>query len=62
MKQWLRGRTLVLVTHRAALLELVDRVILVDRGKIVADGPREEVLAALSNARPRTGADRAAAD
>ncbi len=57
MRRWLAGRTLVLVTHRAALLELVDRVILIDRGKVVADGPRDEVLAALGGARTRQAAD-----
>ena len=33
-------RTLVVVTHRPSLLELVDRVIVVDQGKVVADGPK----------------------
>ncbi len=41
------GRTLVLITHRASLLELVDRVIVIDGGKIVADGPKAQVLDAL---------------
>ena len=40
----LAGRTVVLVTHRASMLKLVDRVIILDRGKIVAQGPRDEVL------------------
>jgi ATP-binding cassette subfamily C protein LapB len=40
----LEGRTLVLITHRPPLLELVDRIILLDKGKIVADGPRDVVL------------------
>lgn len=42
-----KGKTLVLVTHRASLLELVDRMIVLDRGNIVADGPKAEVLEAL---------------
>ena len=41
------GKTLVLITHRAALLELVDRVIVIDGGSVVADGPKEQVLEAL---------------
>lgn len=41
------GRTLVLITHRASLLELVNRVIVVDDGAIVADGPKAQVLDAL---------------
>jgi len=40
-------RTLLLVTHRTALLELVDRLIVLDGGRIVADGPKESVLKAL---------------
>ncbi len=44
---YLPGRTLLLVTHRNALLELVDRIIVVDGGRIVADGARETVLDAL---------------
>lgn len=38
------GRTLLLITHRASLLQLAERVIVLDKGRIVADGPREQVL------------------
>ncbi len=41
-------RTLVLITHRPALLALVSRVILLDRGKIVANGPRDAILAQIA--------------
>jgi ATP-binding cassette subfamily C protein LapB len=41
----------LLVTHRMAMLALVDRLIVMDRGRIVADGPRDEVLKALSQQR-----------
>jgi ATP-binding cassette subfamily C protein LapB len=44
---YLPGRTLLLVTHRNALLELVDRIIVIDGGRIVADGGRDAVLDAL---------------
>lgn len=44
--------TLVVVTHRPAVLELVDRIVVVDGGRAVMDGPRAQVLAALSGARP----------
>jgi len=37
-------QTLIIVTHKTSLLTLVDRVIIVDEGKIVADGPKEKVL------------------
>lgn len=45
-----RQRTLVLVTHRMQLLSLVDRVVVMSQGRIVKDGPVEEVLAALRDA------------
>jgi len=44
--------TLVVVTHRPAVLELVNRVVVVDAGRVVMDGPKDQVLAALSGARP----------
>lgn len=47
LKRACEGRSLILVTHRTTLLELVDRIIVVDDGRIVLDGPRQKVLAAL---------------
>lgn len=44
----LEGRTLMLVSHRGSLLSLVDRVLVLDHGRLVADGPRDAVLAALA--------------
>lgn len=45
--EWIENRTLILVTHRASLLSLVDRVIMIDSGRVIADGPKDKVLAAL---------------
>lgn len=42
-----KDKTLLLVTHRASLLTLVDRLIILDNGKIIADGPKESVMNAL---------------
>ena len=44
LQEELKGRTLLLITHRPPLLALVSRIMLVDRGKVIADGPRDEVL------------------
>ncbi|WP_314420902.1 type I secretion system permease/ATPase [Pseudescherichia vulneris] len=44
LQQWLTGRTLVLVTHRPALLNLVDRIVVMENGKVIADGPRDTLL------------------
>ena len=41
------GKTLLLVTHRASMLSLVDRLIIVDKGRIIADGPKGVVMDAL---------------
>jgi len=34
----------VLITHRPPLLKLVNRIILMDRGRVMLDGPRDKVL------------------
>ncbi len=44
LKMWLGHRTLMVATHRRAVLELVDRIIVVNDGKIVMDGPRDQIL------------------
>jgi len=41
------GMTIVVSTHRLSLLSLVDRLLLFDRGRLVADGPRDQVLSLL---------------
>ena len=51
MAEFTQGKTVLLVTHRTSMLSFVDRVIVVDQGKIVADGPRERILQALSAGR-----------
>jgi ATP-binding cassette subfamily C protein LapB len=47
LQGFLRGKTLVLMTHRPSLLALVDRVIVLNEQRVVADGPRDAVLRAL---------------
>jgi ATP-binding cassette subfamily C protein LapB len=46
-EKWAKDKTLVLVTHRASLLSLVDRIIVMDNGRVIADGSKEHVLEAL---------------
>ena len=51
VKEMLEDKTLIVITHRFAALELVDRVIVLNNGKIVADGPKDKVLASLQQKR-----------
>ncbi len=51
LTEFSRDKTVVLVTHRTSLLSLVTRVVVVDGGKIVADGPRERIMEALQSGR-----------
>lgn len=44
-------RTVLLITHRMPLLKLVDRLLVIGNGKIVADGPKEQVITALRERR-----------
>ena len=44
LKQWIGHRTLVIATHRTAMLQLVDRIIVMDQGRIVMDGAKEAIL------------------
>src|SRR5262249_13555370 len=48
LNEYLAGKTLVVATQRLALLTLVERVIVMDAGRIVADGPRDKVLETLA--------------
>jgi ATP-binding cassette, subfamily C, bacterial LapB len=51
LQEELRGRTLLLITHRPPLLALVTRILLIDKGKVAANGPRDEVVKQIT--RPR---------
>ncbi|WP_180081710.1 MULTISPECIES: type I secretion system permease/ATPase [unclassified Acinetobacter] len=44
LKGYLQNRTMIVATHHRAVLELVDRIIVVNEGKIVMDGPRDQIL------------------
>ena len=49
------NKTLLLVTHRASMLSLVDRLIIIDRGQIIADGPKGSVMEALKKGQISVG-------
>jgi ATP-binding cassette subfamily C protein LapB len=52
----LDGRTLIVITHRTSLLDLVDRVIVIDGGKVVADGPKAHFVRRQATGAQATGA------
>ncbi|BBH44972.1 type I secretion system permease/ATPase [Pseudomonas sp. KU43P] len=51
LSAWVPGKTLLLVTHRTSMLSLVDRLLVLDNGKVVADGPKDAVIDALRKGR-----------
>lgn len=46
-----KNKTMILITHRTPLLALVDRLIVMDQGRIIADGPKENIMEALRQGR-----------
>jgi ATP-binding cassette subfamily C protein LapB len=44
-------KTVLLATHRTSLLQLVNRAIVIDGGRVVADGPRDTIMQALQSGR-----------
>lgn len=57
----MQDTTMLLVTHRTAMLALVDRLVVMDQGRIVLDGPRDEVLRRLQSSASANAAMEAAA-
>lgn len=55
LKDLSHNKTTILITHKGAMLELVNKLILIDRGRILAFGPKDEILRRLQN-RDFTGA------
>jgi ATP-binding cassette, subfamily C, bacterial LapB len=49
LSQIISGKTLVLITHRASLLSMVNRIIVLDKGMVRADGPKAAILEAVRN-------------
>jgi ATP-binding cassette subfamily C protein LapB len=44
LSTWGKDKTLIIATHRLALLQLVDRIIVMDNGRISLDGNKEDIL------------------
>lgn len=54
LKEFIVGRTTILISHRMPVLQLVDRLVVMDGGRIIADGPRDDVIRALSSSHIRS--------
>ncbi|GLK90571.1 type I secretion system permease/ATPase [Pseudomonas turukhanskensis] len=51
LQPWIQGKTVLLITHRTSMLSLVDRLIVLDNGQVMADGPKDAVIDALRKGR-----------
>jgi ATP-binding cassette subfamily C protein LapB len=51
LRQLAASKTVVIVTHRTSLIDLADRILVIDGGRIVADGPRDTIVEALQSGR-----------
>ncbi|MEK1940236.1 MAG: type I secretion system permease/ATPase [Pseudomonas sp.] len=51
LQTWVQGKTVLLITHRTSMLSLVDRLIVLDNGHVMADGPKDAVIDALRKGR-----------
>ncbi len=50
--EWLKNRTAIIATHRVPILSLTDRTLVLNHGRMVVDGPREQVMMHLNGAQP----------
>lgn len=51
LRDFVPDKTVIVISHRTSLLDLVDRIIVMDAGRIVADGPKDQVIMALRQGR-----------
>jgi ATP-binding cassette subfamily C protein LapB len=51
LTEFSKDKTVILISHRTSLLELAERIIVMDGGRIVADGPKDQVVTALRQGR-----------
>ena len=49
LRRFTEHKTMVIVTHRLSLLNLAHRIVVLDAGRVVADGPRDQVIADLQS-------------
>ena len=49
ISEQIKDKTFIMITHKHTMLPLVDRLILMDQGKVIIDGPRDKVIEALNS-------------
>jgi ATP-binding cassette subfamily C protein LapB len=49
IRRYAGHKTMIIVTHRSSLMELAERIIVMDDGQVVADGPKDKVMQALQS-------------
>lgn len=49
LRPYLQGKTLILITHKSSMLDLVDRLVVLEEGRIIANGGKGEVIRALQS-------------
>jgi ATP-binding cassette subfamily C protein LapB len=59
-RAWGQGRTVMVATHRMRVLEMVDRIIVIDQGQILLDQPKATALATMQGAAQNAGRSQAA--
>jgi ATP-binding cassette subfamily C protein LapB len=48
LKEYLSDETIIVISHKNSILDLVDRIIVMENGKIIMDGPKDEIMGALN--------------
>ncbi|MDH3763625.1 MAG: type I secretion system permease/ATPase [Gammaproteobacteria bacterium] len=49
LKNYLKNKTFILITHKTSMLDLVDRLIVIDKGRVIANGNKQDVIKALQS-------------
>jgi ATP-binding cassette subfamily C protein LapB len=48
LQPYIEQKTIILITHKSTMLDLIDRLIVVNEGQVVADGPKEKIIKMLA--------------
>ena len=54
LDEYLKDKTFILITHRVPLLRLVNRLVVMDSSRLIADGPKEKIMEMLNKSQVRS--------